>query len=221
MDHIDCIANVFTLYCREVLHRMLDMQGVVDASPTMADAVATVVRRGYFPSIDAVNLNAALVEIPKLRRCLASMDDIKALARRVFLCNFSEEDRYLVFNEEISFSYASKILVCMGLRLRHFSNSPTVEEVVRAELSIAMNTPLISDGAMVQQRLQVKTAVMKTPAVVGAISKRPSVPGVVVVRMKSPAIPDPQLDLCCYESMPTPRQIRQPPRPLPAMSCQR
>jgi hypothetical protein len=60
----------------------------------------------------------------------------------VYQCNFSEEEMYFIFSQEISFSYASKMLVSTGLELYHFSNSPTSAEIVRAEISLAMHTQL-------------------------------------------------------------------------------
>jgi hypothetical protein len=62
-------------------------------------------------------------------------------ARKLFIINFNSCDKFLVFNQEICFSYACKMLNSTGPRLHHFSNSPTSEEVINAELSLAMNSP--------------------------------------------------------------------------------
>jgi hypothetical protein len=207
MDPIDRVASVFTLYCREVLHGMIEMQRIVDASPTTGEAVTALVRMGYFPSIDKVDLNTAMIEIPRIRRCLISMNDIKQLARRVFVCNFSEEDQYFVFSQEISFSFAAKMLVSMGLRLCHFSNNPTTDEIVRAEISLAMNSPIISD--VIASVPPPAAAPTNNAAVVVTIAKRPPRP--VIARMKK-TIPPPPMDLTCREPMPTTKQIRLPPR---------
>jgi hypothetical protein len=197
MDPIDRIANVFSIYCRELLHAMHEIQTIVDASETTGDAMATIVRKGVFPAVDLRCLKTVEVEIPKLRRCLESLDEIKTLAREVVACNFSEEDQFFVFSQEISFSFAAKMLVSMGLRLRHFSNSPTSDEVVRAEIALAMRQkPVIA-------REPKKNSI---PTAVATIAKRHPRP--TVVRMKSSS--SPSADLFCHESMPTPMQTRLP-----------
>lgn len=218
MDPIDRVASVFTLYCREVLHGMIEMKRIVDASPTTGEAVAALVLMGYFPSIDKVDLNTAAIEIPRLRRCLTSMSDIKQLARRVFECNFSEEDQYFVFSQEISFSFAAKMLVSMGLRLCHFSNNPTTEEIVRAEISLAMNSQIIANGTASVAPISPAMAPEKNATVVVTIAKRPPRPITAHMKKKTPP---PPMDLTCREPMPTTKQIRPPPQPPLAMSYRR
>lgn len=45
------------------------------------------------------------------------------------------------FNQEICYSYACKMLHCFGLRKQQFSNAPTHDEIVNAELFLAMHSP--------------------------------------------------------------------------------
>jgi hypothetical protein len=194
MDHIDHIANVFSVHCRELLHVMYEIQAIVDASDTIDEALATIASKGTFPVIDLKCIQTVAVEIPKLTRCLESIDEIKKLAREVFACNFSEQDQFLVFSQEISFSFAAKMLASMGLRLYHFSNSPTSDEVIQAEIAIAMRK---------KQVVSSKSNKHLIPTAVATIAKRHPRPA--VVRMRSSP------DLLCHESMPTPMQIRLPP----------
>ena len=208
MDPIDRIANVFTLHCRETLHRMIEIQRIVDASPTVAQAMNSVVEKGYYTSFNSDSLDLIAVEIPKLRRCLAMMTEIKALARQVFAFNFHNEEQYFVFSQEISFSYAAKLLASMGLRRCHYSNTPTSDEIARAEIAMAMQTPIfpVQNGCMPKPR---SLSAIPLP-VVNTISK-PAPLKQAIVRMK-PSTPSPSLELTCHESMPTPRQTRPPLR---------
>ena len=142
MDAIDRVAHVFTLYCREILYRMNELNRIVETSPTFNEAKKRVMDTGRYVSFTNDNMSLMAFEIPRLRRCLAAMAEIKALARQVFAFNFQDERRFFVFSQEISFSYAAKILVSMGLRRFHFSNSPTADEILQAELVMAMQTPI-------------------------------------------------------------------------------
>ena len=188
MDPIDRVSTVFVRYCSDVLHGMINVQTIVDACPTTNEAMVAVVDRGLLPSINTDNLRVVRTDIPRLLRCLERIDEIKTLARKVFAHNFSEEDKYYVFSQEISFSYAAKMTVSMGLRLAHFSNHPTNDEVVRAELSIAMNAPVLYPDCEPRKRVMVST--MRTT------TKRLSR----------------SVDLTCHETMPL-TQIQPPSRP--------
>ena len=68
-------------------------------------------------------------------------------ARNIFTLNFNTSDKFLVFNQEICFSFACKMLNSIGPKLSHFSNSPTSSEVVDAELYLAMHSPYSFDKA--------------------------------------------------------------------------
>ena len=213
MDPIDRIADVFALYCSQTLRGMESVQQIVDTSPTVGEAMAIIARNGCSTSCTAANLHLITVEIPRLQRCLRMMDEIKALARQVFAFNFTDEDKYFIFSQEISFSYAAKILVSSGLRLFHFSNAPTADEVMRAELTMAMQTPIFpiepQDGLAETKR---PLAIIPIPIMHHMIAKTPS-PRKTILRMKF-AVPTARsaVNLSCHEFMPAPKQIRQPPR---------
>ena len=62
-------------------------------------------------------------------------------ARKLFILNFANHNDESVFNQEICFSYACKMLHNVGPRLCHFSNSPKKSQIVDAELHLALNSP--------------------------------------------------------------------------------
>ena len=67
-------------------------------------------------------------------------------ARKIFALNFNNTcDKFLVFNQEICYSFACKMTNAIGPRLSHFSNAPTSSEVVNAELYLAMHSPYTFD----------------------------------------------------------------------------
>lgn len=69
------------------------------------------------------------------------MQEIIEHARRIFVINYGSSDKFLVFNQEICYSYACKMLFSIGPKLIHFSNSPTTEELIKGELFLALNSP--------------------------------------------------------------------------------
>ena len=69
------------------------------------------------------------------------MQEIVLHARKIFMINFSPSDKFLVFNQEICYSFTCKMLNKIGPRLSHFSNSPVLSEIVNAELYLAMHSP--------------------------------------------------------------------------------
>lgn len=141
MDPIDRMANAFGWHCLASLAVYVEIDGIIDSSDTMADAFKILDRKGYTKYVNLEQLETIAFEIGRMRRCLDSMDEIKRLARKVFAVNFSESDALFVFNQEVSFSYACKMMSMLGPTLAHFSNFPTQTEVVRAELRLAMSTP--------------------------------------------------------------------------------
>jgi hypothetical protein len=69
-------------------------------------------------------------------------------ARKLYIINFSTAaDKFLVFNQEICYSYTCKMLNSVGPRLHHFSNSPTHSEIVDAELALALGSPYTFDDS--------------------------------------------------------------------------
>jgi hypothetical protein len=185
-DPLDHVCGVFTLHCRKMLRDLLEIKRVVDAHSTITDAIYDLVLHGKLPIFaEPKHIDIVVRDIPRYRRCLARMQDIKALARRVVQCGFPDDDAQRgsggseqgpmmmmaeetegvegllhddigaagrlrwrrgpsVFDHEICFSYAAKMLVSLGLPLTHYSHRPTNDEVVRAELVVAMRTPFLS-----------------------------------------------------------------------------
>jgi hypothetical protein len=53
----------------------------------------------------------------------------------------SKADKHLIFNQEICYSYACKMLNSVGPRVCHFSSLPSQSEIVDAELNLALHSP--------------------------------------------------------------------------------
>jgi hypothetical protein len=151
-DPIDRIAHVFTVYCATALREMNSIQQVSDACETDGDALKFLTETGILPSDDPSHLKSVRDDIPRMKRCLERMWDIKRLARQVFAVNFGgqrgDDDAAAardVFNQEVCFAYACKMLVSMGPHLQHFASRPTRGALVGAEIAIAMRTPIYVD----------------------------------------------------------------------------
>ena len=142
-DPIDRIAHDFTVYCREAYYGMLEIQKIADGSNTTGEAMDVIVKRGLLPSADVVHLETIKMDLLRLRQYMVRINEIKILARKIFSERFTAEEQFLVFNQEVSFSYASKLLVSLGPRLQFFSNNPTQNELVLAEIDIAMRTAAV------------------------------------------------------------------------------
>ena len=141
MDPIDQIASRFTYYCQQSLHAYLIILDHLNRAQTIQEGLKALSREGLLMYVDqeAPEKIAALVE--GFRRCLESMEDIRNLAKKVFIFNFYESDPAVVFKKEVSFSYACKMLSRFGPLNYHFSNTPNNTEIIRAELSLAWTTP--------------------------------------------------------------------------------
>ena len=162
MDAFRRIANVFKEDCEMRLKALESASLILETS----DSVATALRLMFVTSTIYPGDYEQILSIPsdmeRLRNCIDSTE-VKTFflsilisvhpltttppqetiehARRLFIINFNVSDKFLVFNQEICYSYACKMLNSMGPRLVHFSNSPTHTEVVDAELFLALNSP--------------------------------------------------------------------------------
>jgi hypothetical protein len=141
MDPIDRIAKTLAWHCAGSLAVYLEIDSIIDSSVSVKAAFRCLESRGFMKFVDPDQLDTLSYDINRLQRCLDCMEDIKRLARKVFALNFFESDAMFVFNQEVSFSYACKMMSTIGPKLAHFSNLPTQAEVVRAELKLALNTP--------------------------------------------------------------------------------
>jgi hypothetical protein len=140
MDPIERIAQRLVDDCTKALNLLLEINTIIESSETLVAAFAVLRSRAYDQYVDIHRIDLVQYDIGCLRRCIDSMADIKRMARRVFVVNFFDSDLYYVFNQEISFSYACKMMSQIGPRLAHFSNFPTAREVMSAEVGLACNT---------------------------------------------------------------------------------
>jgi hypothetical protein len=208
------------------MHKFLAIKRIVDEHATVGEAIAKLVELKCIPSADPSHLDFIEIDLPRLKRCLARMQDIKTMARYIFQGNFTDEEKMFVFNQEISFSYAAKMLVSIGLQHRHFSNNPTTGEVVKAELAIAMRTPVSTFNE--ESRTPPSSPIVNVSVIHPAIMKRPSIIRSSTIRRSKKADPLRQpgncriSDLLCNEAMVavTAKQTR-PPLPPPPTPCGR
>lgn len=161
---IDCMAQRMSRYCIAALEEVDRIQCVVDQSETAGQALDLLVQSGVLPDGDYVHLKTFRDDAPRLQTCINRMQEIKRLARRVFQVNYSDktarEGIEYVFDQEVSFSYACKMVVSVGPLLRYFSNRPTKDKVIGAELSIAMKTPIYVEDDESDGRVR-KTTLVK------------------------------------------------------------
>ena len=237
IDAIEGMARKIANYCTVALDNVDRIQCIMDQSETAGQALDLMVQSAILPSGDYEHLKTIRDDIPRLQVCIERMDDIKCLARNVFRVNYSGTAMHgaeYVFNQEVCFSYASKMLVSVGPLLQHFENDPTKDKVIGAELAIAMKTPIYVDDDQEPRRerkttLSMPTSVREAARIVVRGGGGDAVPKQQRVRSRIPATVG---DLICNEDMapssahkpaaaPLPMQTRQSRRPQPTQSCQR
>jgi hypothetical protein len=140
MDPIERIANRLVADCTKSLECLCEIERIIDSSETIVAALEQLRQRDFKRFVDEEHLDWIPYDIGRYRRCIEAIGDIKRMARKVFAVNFFDADVYYVFNQEISFSYACKMLSQVGPLLPHFSNHPTATEVMSAEIRLACNT---------------------------------------------------------------------------------
>jgi len=144
MDPIDRIADAVTKYCLDSIKVFCYVDYVLSTSESTVAAMKHLESKGLLKAVDAENPEQMVrTDIARCYRCLDAMDEIKRVARRVFDANFGLcEAGKFVFNQEVSFSYACKMLTTMCPLRQHFLNGPLQDDIVRAELVVALSTPL-------------------------------------------------------------------------------
>lgn len=144
MNPIDRIADAVTKYCLDSIKVFCYVDYVLSTSETTLVAMKHLESKGLLHAMDCAKPEQMLrSDVDRCYRCLESMDEIKRVARRVFDVHFGLcEAGKFVFNQEISFSYACKMLTTMCPLRNHFSNNPSHDDIVRAELVLALSTPL-------------------------------------------------------------------------------
>ncbi len=164
MDAFQRIAHSFKEDCQKKLETLEMASTIMDSSATVAEALRLIfVHSEIYPG-DYEQMSSMAHEIDRLRNCIEYTDvsrpsqffnafaipclnascffqETVAHARKLFAINFNSTDKLLVFNQEICYSYACKMLNSVGPRLIHFSNAPTPSEIVDAELYLALNSP--------------------------------------------------------------------------------
>jgi hypothetical protein len=141
MDPIDKIALRFGAYCQDSLTLFAAILDYMNGCKTVKEAFDELTRFELIMFVDTEHPERIARKVEKLRRCIAHMDEIVTLAKKVFILNFYESDPDVVFRKEVSFSYACKMLSQYGPLLVHFSGAPTNLDVVQAELTLAWMTP--------------------------------------------------------------------------------
>lgn len=144
MDPIERIAQRLVADCTKSLNLYLEINELIESSETIAAASEALCAKGFNKYVDLDHLDLMRYDMGCLRRCIDSIVEIKRMARKVFVVNFFDSDVYYVFNQEVSFSYACKMLSQIGPRLAHFSNFPTAREVMVAELDLACKTRFLA-----------------------------------------------------------------------------
>lgn len=141
MDPIDLIAERYALYCADVVRVYSEIVFIMDCCQTQQEGLAILEKMNYLRCMDPKQVESARVVLERFRMTLEALDDIRSLAKKVFIYNFYERDSLYVFNKEVSFSYACKMLSHGGPLLRHFSRACTQKDIVDAELLLAWRTP--------------------------------------------------------------------------------
>jgi hypothetical protein len=150
MDPIDRISAVLEESCYDRLAYFEKLHKIVVKSQTFMDALWKIHMKGYVRA--DINVSHVILNLPReierIQHCLRDMDLIKDLARKVLKVNFMLEEKFLTFNQEVSFSYACKMQSSVGPMLKHFSNheSISVNDIRAAEIKLAMNSPAYFTG---------------------------------------------------------------------------
>ena len=144
MNPIDRMADAVTKYCLESIKLFSYVDYVLNTSESTAAALKHLESNGLLNVVDKEIPDKMLKsDIDRCYQCVAAMDEIKRVARTVFDANFGVCDpKNFVFNQEISFSYACKMLTTMCPLRRHFTDHPSHDDIVRAELLLSLSTPM-------------------------------------------------------------------------------
>ena len=147
MDPIDMIASRYTQYCSCVLQIYSEIEFVFRSSETCNEALVELERMKYLGYLDPVHPENLSQFADRYQLALESLEDIICLAKKVFIFNYYESDRDRIFNKEVSFSFACKMMSQFGPLICHFSNHPTHKQIIQAELNLACKTPYLEFNA--------------------------------------------------------------------------
>lgn len=148
MDPIERIAQVFKADCLEASKKLRVVIDIVDKCGSFKEAMHVLYRKGlYTPQIEE-GVYDLQHEMQRVELCMEAMQEIIDTARMVLLVNFSDNERFLTFNQEICFSYACKMISSMGPRRCHFSNSASLKnaDIQHAEIELAKTSPSMFTG---------------------------------------------------------------------------
>jgi hypothetical protein len=170
MDAFNHIALVFEKDCIKRLKALENAQFIMEFSDSVASALRLIFIQSEIYADDYEHLRAILPEIARLRNCIDSRhvwrlnlavradlliegfllfsQEILDHAWRLYALNFNTGvEKEVVFNKEICYSYACKMLNSTGPRKQHFSGSPTSSQIVNAELRLALHSPYVFGSA--------------------------------------------------------------------------
>lgn len=143
MDPIDQMALRFSLYLHRIIAVYDELISEVNNVSTIQEAIRKITSSRRVCMVDLSNFPESLYEMHgRYTRCVESLEEIKRMAKAVFIVNFASDDSSFVFNKEVSFSYACKMCSLVSPLRHHFSGPPLMTEIIRGELFLAMKHPL-------------------------------------------------------------------------------
>ena len=163
MDGFQIIAEVFKKDCMLRLKMLEEVSFILDSSDTIGNALGMIFMHSTLYPDDIEQIKAIKAEILQLHNCIdatevggmfsdigltatdtLSPQENMTHARKIFKVNFGnnpKKEKSFTFNQEICYSYVCKMLHSIGPRKQHFSNAPTHDEIVNAELFLALHSP--------------------------------------------------------------------------------
>jgi hypothetical protein len=160
---MEIIADVFKKYCMKRLKLLEEVNFIFNSSETINQALGLIFMHSSLYPDSNDQIIAIQVEIHQLESCINATEvgysfKIEVIlmltypqttqenmqhARKMCIVNFGHHpvDPYFTFYQEICYSYVCKMLHSYGPRRQHFSNTPTHDEIVEAELFLALNSP--------------------------------------------------------------------------------
>jgi hypothetical protein len=143
MDPIEHMAQLFTADCKNTMTTLANIMEVVQKCATIGHALKLLSRHGIKSPTLEERIPTLGSELQQYQLCVESMDEIKALARKILFVNYSQDEQNIIFNQEVCFSCACKFISTVGPRRTHFSDaaSVTVDQIRNAEINIALNSP--------------------------------------------------------------------------------
>jgi hypothetical protein len=150
MDAIEHISSIFEADVRDRLEYLQQVHSIIDSSSSLAEA-ARRIRKNRLIRKD-IKLCEVIFRLPceiqRLLTCLEELPHIRIMARKVLVAVYLSDEQFYVFNQEVCFSYACKMLAGMGPRRAHFTNHSSLSgsDLQKAEIHLAMHSPPLFTG---------------------------------------------------------------------------